>query len=325
MGRAGASARREYERRRDRDRRRLREHRPRALLVVLATPPVVFGLVLLSAWLMNRWTSSALAGSGPAPNVFDGSTTMLLAVMLAATATLRVATDVWGPRRSTESWRKGYQGELLTERHLAALPDRFVVLHDLRLPGRRENVDHLVIGPTGVFTVETKHYSSPVTIRRGVARCAGRRLDDVVEQARRQADAVAAVLGTSVVPLVCVHGAGVEVSGLFASPVVAGVRFCSGRRLVRLVRSGSGRLDERAVAGLVSRAKAGLRPAVGEQPDLSPAAPSPANVPRAVPATVLTRRRCECGADQVLRRRRTDGQQFWGCRRFPACRNTSPA
>ena len=172
MGRAGASARREYERRRDSDRHRRRENRSRALVIVLATPPVVFGLVLLGAWLMNRWVGSTVAGSGPAPKLLDGFTTMFLAVVLAATATLRVATDVWGPRRSTESWRKGFEGELLTERHLAALPARFVVLHDLRLPGRRENLDHLVIGPTGVFTVETKNYSSAVTIRRGVARCA---------------------------------------------------------------------------------------------------------------------------------------------------------
>jgi len=31
-----------------------------------------------------------------------------------------------------------------------------------------------------------------------------------------------------------------------------------------------------------------------------------------------------CGAGMVLRSRRDDGAQFWGCAKFPACRGTRP-
>ena len=34
---------------------------------------------------------------------------------------------------------------------------------------------------------------------------------------------------------------------------------------------------------------------------------------------------CACGATMVLRQRRSDGSPFWGCSRFPACRQTRAA
>jgi hypothetical protein len=37
------------------------------------------------------------------------------------------------------------------------------------------------------------------------------------------------------------------------------------------------------------------------------------------------RRACDCGGTLVLRHRRSDGQPFWGCSRFPACRQTLAA
>jgi hypothetical protein len=33
-----------------------------------------------------------------------------------------------------------------------------VVLHDLAVPGSRANLDHLAIGPGGVFVIDSKHY-----------------------------------------------------------------------------------------------------------------------------------------------------------------------
>jgi hypothetical protein len=34
----------------------------------------------------------------------------------------------------------------------------WVVLHDLAIPGSRTNLDHLVIGPGGVFVIDSKQY-----------------------------------------------------------------------------------------------------------------------------------------------------------------------
>ena len=61
--------------------------------------------------------------------------------------------------------KRGEQGELIVaqaiERDL--LPNGYVVFHDVQLQDgkRRFNVDHLLIGPNGVFAIETKNYSKP--------------------------------------------------------------------------------------------------------------------------------------------------------------------
>ena len=61
--------------------------------------------------------------------------------------------------------KRGEQGELIVaqaiERDL--LPNGYSVLHDVQLKNgkRRFNVDHLLIGPNGVFAIETKNYSKP--------------------------------------------------------------------------------------------------------------------------------------------------------------------
>lgn len=43
---------------------------------------------------------------------------------------------------------------------LKDLPDEYVLLNDLMLPDGKGNVDHLVMGPNGLFVIETKNYST---------------------------------------------------------------------------------------------------------------------------------------------------------------------
>ncbi|MSO86623.1 MAG: NERD domain-containing protein [Acidimicrobiia bacterium] len=50
------------------------------------------------------------------------------------------------------------------------LPGTFTVVHDLPFPGSRATIDHIVMGPTGIFLVETKNSSHDVVIRSGAAR-----------------------------------------------------------------------------------------------------------------------------------------------------------
>jgi hypothetical protein len=40
------------------------------------------------------------------------------------------------------------------------------VLHDCLIPGSRANIDHIAVGPTGIFTIETKNYAGTVRVRR---------------------------------------------------------------------------------------------------------------------------------------------------------------
>jgi hypothetical protein len=67
------------------------------------------------------------------------------------------------PSEQAHTWRRGAEGE----RHTARLLDRltrhgFVVFHDLAVHGSLANVDHLVIGPTGVFVIDTMQWTGSV-------------------------------------------------------------------------------------------------------------------------------------------------------------------
>src|SRR4030095_7544869 len=63
------------------------------------------------------------------------------------------------PSRDAVAWRRGAVGERRPARLLAAL-ERYgwAFLHDLEVPGSRANLDHLVIGPGGVFVIDSKQY-----------------------------------------------------------------------------------------------------------------------------------------------------------------------
>ena len=54
-----------------------------------------------------------------------------------------------------DAWRTGAEGERATARDLDGLGAAgFVVLHDRRVPGYGGNIDHVAIGPTGVWAIE---------------------------------------------------------------------------------------------------------------------------------------------------------------------------
>src|SRR6266550_269435 len=61
-----------------------------------------------------------------------------------------------------EHWFLGKRGELAVTRALSALPDDYVLLNDLMLPNGRGNIDHFLIGPNGLFVIETKNYATNV-------------------------------------------------------------------------------------------------------------------------------------------------------------------
>jgi hypothetical protein len=86
-------------------------------------------------------------------------------------------------QRSAELYARGAEGEEATAVELAALPaESWTVFHDLRWPGRRfANVDHMVVGPPGVFVIDSKNWSGTISVRGNVLRQNGRsREKDVV-------------------------------------------------------------------------------------------------------------------------------------------------
>jgi hypothetical protein len=69
----------------------------------------------------------------------------------------------WGLRFRASSdavaWRRGAAGERRIARLLSHLERHgWAVLHDLAIPGSSANLDHLVIGPGGVFVIDSKQY-----------------------------------------------------------------------------------------------------------------------------------------------------------------------
>ena len=99
--------------------------------------------------------------------------------------------------RAASLHEQGADGEEVTAKALMALPSEWVVLHDLRWPGRRfANIDHVVVGPGGVFVIDSKNWSGSVTLNGVVLRQNGRSREKTVASC---ADAGLAVAG--LVPL----------------------------------------------------------------------------------------------------------------------------
>ena len=56
---------------------------------------------------------------------------------------------------------RGAKAEEKVEAKLTALPEEFVSFHDLAFPGF--NIDHVAVGPGGVFVIETKSHVGKIT------------------------------------------------------------------------------------------------------------------------------------------------------------------
>jgi hypothetical protein len=66
---------------------------------------------------------------------------------------------VLGVHTDERAWRVGAQGERWVAEHLDKLVKRgWTVVHDVSVGERDANIDHVVVGPGGVFTVNTKYH-----------------------------------------------------------------------------------------------------------------------------------------------------------------------
>jgi Nuclease-related domain len=185
-GRPGGSAMAQYRRWRAADRRSWRATLPQRLAAVLA------------AGVVAALATTAVAGSGLAR--FTGP-----AAALALAWLLR-----FRPSPATLAWRHGAQGERRTARLLAPLERRgYQVFHDLAVPGSAANVDHVVVGPTGVFVIDSKRYRGQLRYTGGHLWHGGRTLDRTLQTLWWEATQVAETLGfrpdLHVYPVLCVH------------------------------------------------------------------------------------------------------------------------
>ena len=73
---------------------------------------------------------------------------------------------------------------------LRSLPDDYVVLSDIVLPGSKGNIDHVLIGPNGIYTIETKSYPGFVKCEDDQWFVNGRPIRSLSKQAKRNSMAV---------------------------------------------------------------------------------------------------------------------------------------
>ena len=171
----------------------------------------------------------------------------------------------WGlrfrPSPDAVAWRRGAAGEQRTARLLRPLERQgWVVLHDLAVPGSAANIDHLAIGPSGVFVIDSKQYRGRLQLNPSGRLWHGRYpLDPTLRAVSFQADRAAQVLADPqvVVPIVAVHGVQVP----WGKVVTQGVPVVSARRLPSVLRTLPAVLGPERVAAVAHQARIGFRAA----------------------------------------------------------------
>lgn len=247
-------------------------------------------------------------------------------------------------------WLKGGRGELIVDRELANLSDEFVVFNDFHLVMKGErarwNMDHIVVGPTGLFVIDAKLYRT----RRVESAKSDAFTRKNVEQVQRNAmDLKKDMLKWS----------GGQLAGLFVVPVVV---YAQERAYVESLREGSVRVlplrllrheivghRETAIDmdrayrisrvlweqlpvndrvpfdedfrryGAIARASGQVKGARGgAEPDSVGSATAPQDLAQTCP---------NCGSILVIRtakRGPSAGNTFLACPGFPKCRHTEP-
>jgi hypothetical protein len=141
-------------------------------------------------------------------------------VVCAGAVALLVAAWYVRPDPDPARWLRGAAAERATADLLSRLSRRrWAVFHDLGIPGSRANVDHLVIGPTGVWVIDTKSRGSRA-----------RPIDTAAVS--WEAEKVSGLLDVEAIPLVVVHGGHLRRRG----SVVEGVRVLPVRRMLKHLR-----------------------------------------------------------------------------------------
>jgi hypothetical protein len=133
-----------------------------------------------------------------------------------------------GEHTDERAWRVGAQGEAKTARQLRRLTnpgpfDRrssgtWHVIHSVPLGQRGRDIDHLVLGPPGVFTINSKHHEALVTVTDGgvlVGKRRKRYAEIAEDEARRAAERLTTAFAepVQVTALIAVVGAPTVVRG----------------------------------------------------------------------------------------------------------------
>ena len=160
---------------------------PRVLGLLRAFWPLLL-VCFAAGYLVRAWF--------PFPELSVSQVGVLFVLAAATTAVLLA----WGDRR-LGNFLKGAKGEEWVAHELAFLGPEYAVFNGLRFRGGKQNFDHIIIGPAGIFVVdyleeagctgipvhsilcflETELPEEVININ-GVVVCSGRRLIDVLQE-----------------------------------------------------------------------------------------------------------------------------------------------
>jgi hypothetical protein len=214
----------------------------------------------LAGWTRTlAWRAPLVAAAGLTVQVLAAEAGLPQAGLVGLAAAALVGWRLrFRPSEQARTWQRGAHGERRTARLLDRLTrDGYVVFHDLAVPDSPANVDHLVIGPTGLFVIDSKQWTG--TVQQGADGLVWHnhyRLDRALETVRWEAQAISRILGTRAVGLVCVHGADVHGGGLDGQGVAI-----VPAHLLRGALGFDRVLSDAEVALLATTARARLRPA----------------------------------------------------------------
>ncbi len=156
----------------------------------------------------RRSAQPTLRARGPAYSV------MQECLRVQATAVPRSATARFFGRSvlhpDAHSWYQGALGEIEVARVLSKLGSEWTVLHAVPVGSGDSDIDHLVIGPAGIFTINTKHHAGKKIWVGGAALKVNNFTTDHIRnslhEATRACGLMSAVVGvqTAVTPLIVI-------------------------------------------------------------------------------------------------------------------------
>jgi hypothetical protein len=159
----------------------------------------------------------------------------------------------WSIPQRGYSYFKGARGEEMTASELAHLPAQWTIFNGLILPDGRD-IDHVAVGPQGIFVIETKHWSGSVEIVKDQLLANGRTLPgerSPMLQVRRAVSSLAETLGVEqrlLQGMICFAGTQFVNGIQFLDEIV----FCSYLHLETFLREKAVCLDDTALARVVA-------------------------------------------------------------------------
>lgn len=151
--------------------------------------------------------------------------------------------------KASDNYYRGRKGEGIILEELKRLPDEFRVLCDVKIHPPY-NIDYVVLGPTGIFTVEVKSHSGNIEYENGRITINGEvpKEKDFLRQAKSEAQAVSDFLKQRmshqnwVNPVLVFSSAAAKMR--FGLKSVDGVLVVGKGFLLSLLQSGAGKIGE---------------------------------------------------------------------------------